>query len=180
MRRTTKMAQTKFHRKTQQRFRLGRVASVALAVGGLSGSVVATAGATSGLTVATAKNAKLGTILVSGKTLYTLKASKVSCTAACIKIWPELLLSKGVKKATAGNGVSASKLGTVARAGGVLQVTYGGKPLYYFSGDKAAGQVKGTLSDTWGSWSTVVTVKPTSSSSGSGSGGNTGTGGVAF
>ena len=51
------------------------------------------------------------------------------------------MLPKGVTKATAGTGVSASKLGTVTRSGGVLQVTYGGKPLYWFVGDTAAGQV---------------------------------------
>ena len=91
--------------------------------------------------------------------------------AACHKIWPAVLLPKGVTKATAGTGVSASKLGTVKGAGGALQVTYSGKALYWFSEDKAAGQVNGNVNDTWGTWSDVVTVKPTTSPS---------TGGVAF
>jgi len=90
-----------------------------------------------------------------------------------------------VTKATAGTGVSASKLGTVKRSGGALQVTYSGKPLYWFSGDTGAGQVHGNVTDTWGKWSDVVTAKSASSSSGSGStsgsGGSTaGSGGVSF
>jgi Secreted repeat of unknown function len=34
-------------------------------------------------------------------------------------------------------------LGTVARADGQQQVTYDGKPLYFFSGDKAPGDTNG-------------------------------------
>lgn len=141
------MEQENQNRSTTHRIRVGRVAVAAFSVGGLSASVLAvsTAGAVTSreansVTVKTAKTAKFGKILVSGKTLYTLNPSKTACTAACLKIWPELVLPAGVTKATAGAGVSASKLGTVARAGGVLQVTYSGKPLYWFSGDTAAGQ----------------------------------------
>jgi hypothetical protein len=56
--------------------------------------------------------------------------------------------------------VSAAKLGTVKVAAG-LQVTYGGKPLFWFSMDKLAGQVKGNVTDTWGKWADVVLAKPT-------------------
>jgi predicted lipoprotein with Yx(FWY)xxD motif len=59
----------------------------------------------------------------------------------------------------------------VKGAGGALQVTYSGKALYWFIGDKAPGQVNGNVTDTWGTWSDVATVKPAS---------NPGTGGVAF
>jgi predicted lipoprotein with Yx(FWY)xxD motif len=165
----------------------GRIAVAALAAGGVSvSSVVITAAqaatphATS-VVVSTTKNAKLGTILVSGKTLYFIKIAKGTCGTACLKIWPALMLPKGVKKAIAGSGVSASKLGTVARSGGLLQVTYAGKPLYHFTGDTAIGQVRGNVKDTWGTWSDVVTVKPVAvSGGGTVGGGNTGTGGVAF
>jgi predicted lipoprotein with Yx(FWY)xxD motif len=161
------------------------MAGAVVALGGLSGLVLAdaTAGAATSVVVSTTKNATLGTILVSGKTVYTLKASKTPCTTECLKIWPALMLPKGVTKATAGAGVSASKLGTVKRSGGALQVTYSGKPLYWFAGDTGAGQVHGDLTDTWGKWSVVVTAKTASSSSGSGSssGGSTaGSGGVSF
>ena len=177
------MELTKHHRESTLRIPIGRIAVAVLAVGGLSASTVAagTAGAATSVVVSTANSGKLGTILVSGKTLYTLDASKTPCTAQCLKIWPALVLPKGVKKATAGTGVNASKLGTVARAGGALQVTYSGKPLYWFSGDKGAGQVHGNVTNAWGKWSIFATAKPAQSSSGSGSGGsNAGTGGAAF
>src|ERR1700733_16038582 len=128
---------------------LGRLAGAIVALGGLSGLVVAegTAGAATSVVVSTTKTPSQGTILVSGKTVYTVKASKTACSTQCLKIWPALMLPKGVTKATAGTGVSASKLGTIKRSGGALQVTYSGKPLYYFVGDTAAGQVNGNITD---------------------------------
>ena len=62
-----------------------------------------------------------------------------------------------------------------------LQVTYSGKPLYFFSGDTAAGQVHGNVSDTWGKWSAVVTVKSAAVKFWFNSGGSTaGSGGASF
>jgi predicted lipoprotein with Yx(FWY)xxD motif len=146
------------------------------AVGGLFAPVLAAnpAGAATSpksVVISTLKTKKFGTILVSGRTLYTLKPSKTPCAASCQKVWPEVLLPKGQMKATAGPGVNAAKLGTVKGAGGALQVTYSGKALYWFVGDKAPGQVNGNGTDTWGTWSDVATVKPSAPS---------GTGGVAF
>ncbi len=165
---------------------LGRVAGAALAAGGMAAALIAagSAGAASSLVVSTTKNATYGTILVSGKTVYTLKPSKVSCGAKCLKVWPELLLPKGVTGATAGSGVNAASLGTIKRKGGFLQVTYAGKPLYWFAEDKGPGQVNGNIKDKWGAWAVVVTAKPAGSSSNSGSNsgssGSAGTGGVSF
>lgn len=157
------------------RVKVRRIIATVVAVVGLSALVLApdaaraaSNNATKSVVISTAKSSKYGTILVSGHTLYTLKPSKIACTANCLKIWPEVLLPKGVKKATAGTGVSATKLGTVKRAGGALQVTYSGKALYKFSEDTAPGQVKGVTTDTWGTWSLVVIKKP-----GAGSGGAT-------
>lgn len=176
------MQKNRQNRESARRAALTRWAGAIVAVGGISLSVVASseAGAASGVAVSTTKNAKMGTLLVSGKTLYTLKPSSTACTAACLKIWPALVLPAGVTKAKAGPGVSASKLGSVKRNGAV-QVTYGGKPLYFFTGDTAAGQVNGVVTDMWGKWSAVVTKKPGSSSSHSGSGSSSaGGGGAAF
>jgi predicted lipoprotein with Yx(FWY)xxD motif len=174
------MQKNRQNRQSAHRAALARWAGAIVAVSGISLSVVASseAGAASGVTVSTTKNAKIGTILVSGKTLYTLKPSSTACTAACLKVWPALVLPAGVAKAKAGSGVTASKLGTV-KHNGVVQVTYGGKPLYFFVGDTAAGQANGVLTDTWGKWSAVVTKKKagsSSSSSSSNSGSNSGSG----
>jgi len=163
-------------------FPLARMAVVTLALGAMSASAFATgtAGAASRLVISTAKNSQFGTILVSHSPLYTLKPSSTPCNASCQTIWPEVLLPKGAKKATAGTGVNASKLGTIKRAHGALQVTYGGKPLYWFSGDSAGSQVNGNITDTWGAWSVSVT-KASTSTSGTGTGGSTaGGGGAAF
>jgi predicted lipoprotein with Yx(FWY)xxD motif len=132
--------------------------SFSLVATGTAGAL--TSHATKSVKVSTTKTKGLGTFLVSGKTLYTL--SKNDCNAACLKVWPALLLPKGVTKATAGPGVTAAKLGTVKVAAG-LQVTYGGKPLYWFANDSGPGKVTGNkVKDTWGVWSIVVTVKPAS------------------
>jgi predicted lipoprotein with Yx(FWY)xxD motif len=181
------MEQLKERRITTRRVPIGRIAVAAFAVGGLSVSAVAVSAAgasTNAVTkvvVSTAKSAKFGKVLVSGKTLYTLKASTTPCTAACLKVWPALVLPKGVTKATAGSGVTASKLGTISKPGGIRQVTYGGKALYSFVGDTGAGQVNGNVSDEWGKWSAVVTVKAKTTGSGSGSTPTTaGSGGSSF
>jgi predicted lipoprotein with Yx(FWY)xxD motif len=148
--------------------RLTKVAVAALVVGALGTIVggITALGALSGHTtrsvvVSTLKTAKYGTILESGRTVYILKSTSTGCGKSCISIWPQVLLPKGVAKATAGAGVSASKLGVITRANGARQVTYAGKALYWFSYDTARGQVKGNVTDQWGRW-TVVVVKPAS------------------
>src|SRR5580698_5885630 len=161
-----------------------RVAAALLVAGGLATAAGVTGAsaaehshASASVKISTFKSAKVGTILSDGRTVYTLKPSATACTAACHKIWIQVLLPKGVTKATAGPGVSAAKLGTVKVAGGRLQVTYGGKALYWFFQDKA-GQVKGNVTDTWGKWTDVVlakaTGKPTTTTTAPGGGGGVG------
>ena len=183
------MRQTQQQGNPLRRVQVGLLASAILAVGGLSASAVAvgTAGAATTTVISTTKNAKLGTILVSGKTVYTLKPSKTTCGAKCLKVWPAVVLPKGVKKAKAGTGVNAAKLGTVKLSNGTLQVTYDGKRLYRFVGDTAPGQVHGDVTDTWGKWTVYVTAKPAVSTSSStttattsSGGSNAGTGGAGF
>ena len=162
-------------RKTTHRVPFGLIVVAVFVVAGLAacgttnGATSSMATSTAGgsaksLVVSTVENSQFGNILVSGKTLYTLEPSSSPCTSECMKIWPELVLPKGVTKATAGIGVSASNLGTVNRGGGVLQVTYAGKALYLFSGDAGAGQVNGNVTDAWGKWSVVVTANPADNS----------------
>jgi predicted lipoprotein with Yx(FWY)xxD motif len=116
------------------------VVAAAAVVGGATAS-------TGGLTVGSARNGTLGEILVSsaGRTLYHTSSEKpgaIRCTGACTLTWPPLLVPAHAKP-VAGPGVTASKLGTVRRPNGQLQVSYGGLALYFYSGDTKAGQVNG-------------------------------------
>jgi predicted lipoprotein with Yx(FWY)xxD motif len=103
----------------------------------------AAAGRTAAAKVSTAKT-PLGRILVDsrGRTLYLFeKDGKTSmCSGQCASYWPPLTTTG---KPLATSGVSAKLLGTIKRAGGKLQVTYAGHPLYTFAVDKAKGQTKG-------------------------------------
>ncbi len=167
-------------RASSRSLRVGRLAAVVVAAGAASASALAVGGmagaATQGSKV-TIVSTSHGKVLSDGTTLYTLKPSRTSCGTNCLKIWPAVVLPSGVLTASAGSGVTASKLGTVNVPGVGVQVTYGGKPLYRFYKDKA-GQVQGSITDKWGKWSAVV-VSKSGASSNSGSS-NAGSGGASF
>lgn len=60
------------------------------------------------------------------------------CTGACAAAWPPYTVAALPR---AGAGVTRSLLGTTRRADGKLQVTYAGRPLYYYVGDRRPGQI---------------------------------------
>jgi predicted lipoprotein with Yx(FWY)xxD motif len=60
------------------------------------------------------------------------------CYDECAEAWPPVL-TNGTPKA--GKGVDTSPLGTVKRRDGKLQVTYAGKPLYFYAHERP-GEVK--------------------------------------
>jgi predicted lipoprotein with Yx(FWY)xxD motif len=102
----------------------------------------AAAGEANGATVAVATS-KLGDILVDadGRTLYAFtkdKGDQSVCSGQCATNWPAL-----TGTATAGTGAQAVLLSTSNQANGSTQVTYGGKPLYYFAGDAKPGDTNG-------------------------------------
>jgi len=86
----------------------------------------------------------IGPVLADSKGLTLYWFSKdtrmtSACTGGCATAWPPLL-----GKPMAAMGVRLTgKLGTITRAGGILQATYKGHPLYTYAGDMAAGQTKG-------------------------------------
>jgi len=85
-----------------------------------------------------------------GRTLYLWEADQgdqSACDGPCAQTWPPLTTDG---KPAAGDGIKADLLGTSKRADGTLGVTYAGHPLYYFSGDQAAGDANGKGSDGFG------------------------------
>jgi predicted lipoprotein with Yx(FWY)xxD motif len=86
-----------------------------------------------------------------GRTLYSLSSEthgKFACTAmsGCTSIWHPLTVAAGVVPK------GPVKLGTVKRPEGQVQVTYRGRPLYTFGGDKRSGQTKGEGIKDVGTW----------------------------
>ena len=89
---------------------------------------------------------RVGPVLASsrGRTLYYYSADKrhsgkSACTGTCATAWPPLAAPV---KAPAGVRLPG-KLGVITRPNGVKQVTLNGYPLYFYIGDKTAGQVTG-------------------------------------
>jgi predicted lipoprotein with Yx(FWY)xxD motif len=96
-------------------------------------------------TVGMAQNPKLGTILTdgSGQTLYYFLADpkgRSTCYGACASIWPPATTEAPPH---AGSGVDAGKLSTITRQGGRKQLTYDGRPLYYYQADTERGDADG-------------------------------------
>ena len=129
---------------------LALFASAVLAVAGCTSSGAtpsSSSGAASsaaGVTVGTTSAASFGTVLAgpNGMTLYTHagdSATSSTCTGECAAAWPPLTTTG---QPTAGAGVTG-QLGTLTRADGTTQVTYGGLPLYYWQGDTKVGDVTG-------------------------------------
>lgn len=83
-----------------------------------------------------------------GHTLYVFDGDLTQpggslCNGLCASVWPPLLFSDGVPSGMPG-------LGGILRADGSSQVTYEGRPLYFYSGDAAPGDTLGQgLSSQW-------------------------------
>lgn len=94
----------------------------------------------------------LGTIVADaeGSTLYFFlndTSSESTCYDDCAGNWPAFTTQGDPQ---AGTGIDASLLGTTTRTDGMVQVTYNGKPLYYFAGDQNPGDTNGQgIGDVW-------------------------------
>jgi predicted lipoprotein with Yx(FWY)xxD motif len=85
------------------------------------------------------------------RTLYMFEADKGStstCYGACATTWPPATSATAAKLRA---GLNPSLLGSATRRDGSHQITYGGHPLYYFSGDSQSGQTRGEGSHAFGS-----------------------------
>lgn len=82
-----------------------------------------------------------------GMTLYrytkdTPNSGSSTCSGRCASIWPAYTVSSSV--ITAGNLVGATgTISTIVRRDGLLQVTYNGWPLYFYTKDKKPGDTNG-------------------------------------
>lgn len=92
----------------------------------------------------------LGTVLVDAedRALYVFHRDRrttyvgisSACYGACAETW-QPLLTGGEPEGK--GGALATKLGTLKRKDGTLQVTYYGHPLYTYTGDKGPGDASG-------------------------------------
>jgi predicted lipoprotein with Yx(FWY)xxD motif len=164
----------------------GILAAVALSVGAVAVSSLAASTPASAktatervLTIKTERVPNVGTVLAttSGHTLYRFTvdpAGKATCVGACAKVWPPLLLPRGVTHIKAPRSVKG--LSTVRVAGGRLQVFFHHEALYGFVSDHKKGQATGQ--DVEHDWFAVLSngkssapaPAPASATSGNGSG----------
>ena len=90
-------------------------------------------------------------------TLYTLNndtAGVSTCNDTCASVWPPVLASANGMDMT---GTFNAAFGSISRADGNVQVTYNGKPLYFFSHDAAPGDANGQgVTDQFGTWSVAA------------------------
>jgi predicted lipoprotein with Yx(FWY)xxD motif len=96
-------------------------------------------------TVQTRETSTLGTVLTgsNGKTLYNFDRDMPgvsNCNDACPMTWPPLTLDTGTPSGPPG---LAGTLSVITRGDGRRQVTYNGRPLYFYAPDTAPGDTKG-------------------------------------
>jgi predicted lipoprotein with Yx(FWY)xxD motif len=143
----------------------GPAAVLALAAcGGATPATGTTTGATTAPTAAAAATVMSatvsghGAVLVAGTNKMTLyeftkdvaSSGTSACTGTCISTWPALTVPAGTTPTASGIG---GQWGTITRSdGGGIQVTYNGKPLYFFSGDSKPGDANGN----YPGWSSVA------------------------
>ena len=92
-------------------------------------------------------DSSLGKILAGadGRTVYVFMRDaeaegESTCYDECQQRWPPVTITGAPE---AGADVNAELLSTTTRQDGSTQVTYKGRPLYYFSGDESPGETKG-------------------------------------
>ena len=114
---------------------------LALAASASSGALASSHAVRSTLT---AGPSAYGRVLFDGRgfALYAFTRDprgKSVCTGACGKAWPPYVVKGRLRAAS---GVKARLLGTTRRADGGLQVTYAGRALYYYVGDRSKGEIR--------------------------------------
>jgi predicted lipoprotein with Yx(FWY)xxD motif len=91
----------------------------------------------------TVKSSSYGRVLFDGRgyVLYAFTRDargRSACYRACAKAWPPYIAKRGLNP---GAGISRALLGRTTRRDGRGQVTYAGRPLYFYVGDTKPGQI---------------------------------------
>jgi predicted lipoprotein with Yx(FWY)xxD motif len=102
------------------------------------------------LTLNLGSNATLGDYLVAsnGMTLYRFNKDSIgtsTCYAECATEWPPYIVSSAADLSAI--SMATGTVEAIARTDGSLQVTYNGKPLYFFVDDKVPGDATGQNKD---------------------------------
>jgi predicted lipoprotein with Yx(FWY)xxD motif len=91
-----------------------------------------------------AEESDFGRVLfdANGQVIYVFeidRPNQSNCTSAeCVEAWPPVLTEE---EPSAGAGIEAELLGTIRRDDGTLQVTYDGRPLYFYE-HEGPGEIK--------------------------------------
>ena len=109
----------------------------ALVVGLLATAPMAGISSTGASATVTVRGSEYGRVLFDGtnRALYAFTRdprSRSACYGACAAAWPPYIVRGSLR---AGPGTKRSLLGTTRRRDGRRQLTYAGKPLYYYVGD---------------------------------------------
>jgi predicted lipoprotein with Yx(FWY)xxD motif len=124
-----------------------RTIALALAVAALAAALAAPAAMATHASAAPTlqvKSSRFGKLLFDGRgfVLYAFTRDKVggksTCYGDCAAAWPPYVLKR---KRSVASGLERSLLGTTKRRDGKLQVTYTGRPLYYYRGDTKPGYI---------------------------------------
>jgi predicted lipoprotein with Yx(FWY)xxD motif len=108
-----------------------------------------------------AKSSDFGRVLfdANGQVVYAFEIDRKNgsnCTSAdCVKAWPPVLTRE---PPSAGAGLNEGLLGTIRRSDGKLQVTYNGRPLYFYE-HEGPGEIKCHNVDLHGGRWWVVTAR---------------------
>jgi predicted lipoprotein with Yx(FWY)xxD motif len=130
---------------------LSAATTVLLAVAPSAGGA---AGASATLTVRTSP---YGRVVWDGqnRALYAFTRDprgRSACYGACATAWPPYIVRGSLR---AGTGVKRSLLGTTRRRDGSRQLTYAGKPLYYYAHDPVGQVLCQNVSEFGGLWLVV-------------------------
>jgi predicted lipoprotein with Yx(FWY)xxD motif len=107
------------------------------------------------------KESAFGRVLfdANGQVVYAFERDRTNrskCTSdECVEAWPPVLSRE---QPSAGAGVDSRLLGTIRRRDGSLQVTYNGRPLYFYE-HEAPGEIKCHNVDLHGGLWWVVTPR---------------------